>query len=374
MSSAVRGSSRVAVLCVFGFTALIVACGGGATSDGCDQSSKEKPLSNLDVASCKNWDLKFGTATLVPNDVILQANMFNDVSDFKSWIVVEAYLRYKGTDTGRISDAISSSAFLVGSKNLTYAANDKTPTFSELKDAFAPIPYNASSPYSGGTVKISMWFWVDNDDSNFLLGLFVGDKEADKPNLWIDVSTSNASDEGVSEGAVSEGTVDCVRGLEDFELSLEGCDFSNREFVYLMFSSNINDNSRFYDRNLTNVNFSGATLRGKVLDCSNLTGANLEGATLSESQGFFVNMSGANLRGANLGRIDVLTNKLSWSNFANADLSGANLSWADLTGANLTGAILDQTILDGADLTDVVYDDPFWRFEDQPYYEKYCRK
>jgi uncharacterized protein YjbI with pentapeptide repeats len=358
------------VLCVFGFTALIVSCGGGATSDGCDQSSKEKPLSNLDVASCKNWDLKFGTATLVPNDVILQANMFNDVSDFKSWIVVEAYLRYKGTDTGRISDAISSSAFLVGSKNLTYAANDKTPTFSELKDAFAPIPYNASSPYSGGTVKISMWFWVDNDDSNFLLGLFVGDKEADKPNLWIDVSTSNASDEGVSEGAVSEGTVDCVRGLEDFELSLEGCDFSNREFINLM----RNDNVRFYDRNLTNVNFSGATLRGQILDCSNLTGANLEGATFRELQGFYVNMSGANLRGANLGSFEGPGYILEYSNFANADLSGANLYGANLTGANLTGAILDQTILDNAFLTDVVYDDPFWRFEDQPYYEEYCRK
>ena len=149
MSRVITGSSRIAVICVLAVTTLISACGGGTTSDGCPRSSKEEPLSNLYTASCKNWDLRLSTATLVPNDVILQANMFNDVSDLKSWIVVEADLKYKGTGTGRIGDVISSSSSLVGSKNLIYRANDETPTFSELKDAFPPIPYNASSPYSG---------------------------------------------------------------------------------------------------------------------------------------------------------------------------------------------------------------------------------
>ena len=394
MPRVITGSSRIAVMCVLAVTTLIAACGGGTTSEGCPRSSKEEPLSNLSPVSCKNWDLRLSTATLVPNDVILQANMFNDVSDFKSWIVVEADLKYKGTGTGRIGDVISSSSSLVGSKNLIYRANDETPTFSELKDAFPPIPYNASSPYSGGVVTISMWFWVDNDDSDFVLGLFVGDKEADEPNLWIDVSTSDASDEGVSEGAVSEGVIDCVSGLEDMELSLEGCDFSNREFISLSFnpdpplytSNSYDDSSILYNRNLSYANFSGATLHGRLIDCSNLTGANLEGATIRSIYGNFVNFSGANLRGANLSSYEfngttddgtptsgVGATSLYWANFANADLRGANFSDVYLGGANLTGALFDETTFDDANMTDVVYDDPFWTFESNPEYKAYCK-
>ena len=206
----ITSSPRVAMACVVSLALLLVGCGGGSNSGGCPKSSREKPLSNLDPISCKNWELKISTAKLVPNDVILQANTFNDVSDLKSWIVVEAKLRYDGSETGRVSDAISSSSFLVGSKNITYTANDQTPTFTNLKDEFAPIPYDASNPYSGGTVSISMWFWVDNDDTDFVLGLFVGDGDAEEPNVWIDVSTSDASTTPTdleTEGAYEVGEI-----------------------------------------------------------------------------------------------------------------------------------------------------------------------
>ena len=201
MRRVITNTPRVAMACVVSLALLLVSCTLGANSGGCPKSSREKPLSNLEPISCTNWELKISTAKLVPNDVILQANPFNDVSDSKSWIVVEATLRYDGSETGRVSDAISSSSFLMGSKNVTYRANDRTPTFTNLQDEFAPIPYDASNPYSGGTVRISMWFWVDNDDKDFVLGLFVGDGDAEEPNVWINVSTSAASPTPTDAGA-----------------------------------------------------------------------------------------------------------------------------------------------------------------------------
>ena len=222
----------MAMACVVSLVLLLVGCGGGSNSGGCPKSSREKPLSNLDPISCKNWELKILTPKLVPNDVILQANPFNDVSDSKSWIVVEATLRYDGSETGRVSDAISSSSFLMGSKNVTYRANDQTPTFTNLQDNFAPIPYDAPNPYSGGMVSISMWFWVDNNDFDFVLGLSVGDGDADEPNVWINVSTSDASppptDVG-AEGVYKEGDTGPGGGLIFF------VDYNNQyaEFDYL---------------------------------------------------------------------------------------------------------------------------------------------
>lgn len=361
------GKSGIAVMCILTFTTLIAACGDGASSDGCPQSSREKPLSNLDVASCKNWNLKFGTATLVPNDVILQANMFNDVSDFKSWLVVEANLRYKGPDTGRISHAISSSAFLVGSKNLTYAVNDKTPDFTRLKDEFAPIPYDASSPYSGGAVTISMWFWVDNDDSDFLLGLFVGDKKTDKPNLWIDVSTQLETDVSSSEGVYGiPGIEPCEpRGMSDGKggvianETLSNCDYSNQDWSYFIKGFNLAD--------LRGANFSGAKLEFTSFDGANLAGANFEGANLTGANLLEANLTEANLRGANLTGALLGDAILVRANLADAKLNGAifnrnnpacvdffglSCHWdSDVVGANLTGAILAGADLSGADLT-----------------------
>ena len=173
MRNFITRSLRASVASGFLLVMLLANCGGGSNAGGCPKSSKEEPLSSQSTVRCTNWELRIETATVVPNDVILQANRFNDVSDFKSWFVVEATLLYDGPETGRISQVISNSSKLVGRKNLIYTANWETPTFSELKDMFAPIPYDASQPYSGGSVTVSMWFWVDSDDLDFMLGLVV---------------------------------------------------------------------------------------------------------------------------------------------------------------------------------------------------------
>lgn len=326
MQSVITRSSRAAVACGISLVMLVASCGGSSNAGGCPKSSKEEPLSNQTAVSCTNWELRIETATVVPNDVILQANMFNDVSDYKSWFVIEATLLYDGPETGRISQVISNSSKLVGRKNLIYTANWETPTFSELKDMFAPIPYDASQPYSGGSVTVSMWFWVDSDDLDFMLGLVVSDPEADEPNVWIDVSTDTNIEEQSQAGEEQAG-----EQAED--IPRRACDFSesSRNYDYCDFAQNLN----LAGKNLANVSMVGA----------NLNGANLSGANL-----FYANLTDANLSGVDL----------SYASLFQANLSGAYLAWTDLTGADLTQANFTGATLfccntfDGAVLNDVI--------------------
>ena len=319
-------SSRASVACAILLVMLLANCGGGSNAGGCPKSSKEEPLSSQSTVRCTNWELRIETATVVPNDVILQANRFNDVSDFKSWFVVEATLLYDGPETGRISQVISNSSKLVGRKNLIYTANWETPTFSELKDMFAPIPYDASQPYSGGSVTVSMWFWVDSDDLDFMLGLVVSDPEADEPNVWIDVSTDTNIEEQSQAGEEQTG-----EQAED--IPRRACDFSesSRNYDYCDFAQYLN----LAGKNLANVSMVGA----------NLNGANLSGANL-----WYANLTDANLSGVDL----------SYARLFQANLSGAYLAWTDLTGADLTQANFTGATLfccntfDGAVLNDVI--------------------
>ena len=79
---------------------------------------------------------------------------------------------------------------------------------------------------------------------------------------------------------------------------------------------------------LTQVNLSGANLRGIDLNQASLIGANLSGADLREAKMYAACLREANLRGAILsGAI------LNGAFFVGADLSGANLSCADLRSA-----------------------------------------
>jgi len=86
------------------------------------------------------------------------------------------------------------------------------------------------------------------------------------------------------------------------------------------------------------------TIKEAVIEAKNsevdLSGANLRGANLYE-----VDLSGANLRGANLYEVD-----LSGADLYEADLSGANLYEADLSGADLSEANLSEANLYGANL------------------------
>lgn len=102
--------------------------------------------------------------------------------------------------------------------------------------------------------------------------------------------------------------------------------------------------------NLTQADFSRASMYGARLHETNLTKANLTRANLHKAH-----MVEAVLYGANLN-----TTVLTGANLAKADLTGANLAGANffkanLRGAYLSGANLNSTILVGADLTHASY-------------------
>jgi hypothetical protein len=225
----------------------------------------------------------------------------------------------------------------VGSKNLLYVANDETPTFSELKDEFAPVPFDAPSPYSGGTVTISMWFWVDNDDSEFVLGLFVDDKDADEPNLWIDVY--DEPEEEIIEEVPSEDVdygpcYPYFRMVDGYFVSpdsdLRYCDFSYQDWSYFSWDG----------RNLTGTSFVGANLTGAYLMDAYLTDANLTDANLTDA-----NLTDANLTDANLTDATLMDANLTNANLTNANLTGANLYLANVDGAIFSGAIFAGTTM-----------------------------
>jgi hypothetical protein len=162
---------------------------GSPTSEvdtGCQSSTREAPIGGDGLATCGDWDISVSEATLVDDFVVLDENMFNDVSDDKSWIVVTLDVTYNGEGVGDLDDALGYDPFLIGKNNVTY--EDNAPILNGLEDVFGPLKYNASDPYSGGTAKLSMWFWVDKSDSDLVLALFVDDPYGEVPNLWVNVS------------------------------------------------------------------------------------------------------------------------------------------------------------------------------------------
>ena len=365
MRNFITRSLRASVASGFLLVMLLANCGGGSNAGGCPKSSKEEPLSSQSTVRCTNWELRIETATVVPNDVILQANRFNDVSDFKSWFVVEATLLYDGPETGRISQVISNSSKLVGRKNLIYTANWETPTFSELKDMFAPIPYDASQPYSGGSVTVSMWFWVDSDDLDFMLGLVVSDPEADEPNVWIDVSADTSFKQSPA----------LPEQLQD-DTPRRACEFteSSRNYDYCDFAPGLNlenqnlEGISFIKANLSYANLSYANLNRTILAQANLEGANLRyaygtpmmlGANLEGANLEYANLVQANMPYVNLRRAYLFNAYLGYVTLSDADLTGANLEganfeYADLSRANLTGTLRSLTNLDFANLEGVI--------------------
>ena len=160
---------------------------GDAGEGGCPESSRENPIGGSGRVECSNWGIEVSEAVLVPNSQILDENMFNDTSEEKSWIVVSLNVVFKGQGIGDLDDVVSSYSFLLGSKNVTY--EDNPPVNDGLSEIYGPDRYDASDPYSGGSVKLSLWFWVDNTDSDFVLALSIDEPYSETPNLWIDVAS-----------------------------------------------------------------------------------------------------------------------------------------------------------------------------------------
>ncbi|MEA5534254.1 pentapeptide repeat-containing protein [Crocosphaera sp. XPORK-15E] len=123
------------------------------------------------------------------------------------------------------------------------------------------------------------------------------------------------------------------------EVNLSGANLSQATFILADLRW-----ANFMGADLSGANFMGADLSGADLIGADLSGANLMGAKLTEA-----NLKGADLSQANLQEVD-----LSWADLSEVNLIGANLSQANLKGAILSGSILSRTNLSGSNLSEAI--------------------
>lgn len=95
----------------------------------------------------------------------------------------------------------------------------------------------------------------------------------------------------------------------------------------------------------SNLNLTGACLRGAQLQFANLSGSILQNCELSGANLFQANLKGANLQGANLQGANLSEANLFGTDLTNADLRRVNLSQAELRNSKMIG-----TAIRGAEL------------------------
>lgn len=98
---------------------------------------------------------------------------------------------------------------------------------------------------------------------------------------------------------------------------------------------------------LITPDLTGADLSGAALAEADLTGASLMGAFLMGADLLEANLTKTNLIGAHLIEADLIITNLAGANLSRTNLTGANLFLTNLQGANLTGANLSLTNFSG---------------------------
>ncbi|WOF16460.1 pentapeptide repeat-containing protein [Methanoplanus sp. FWC-SCC4] len=98
------------------------------------------------------------------------------------------------------------------------------------------------------------------------------------------------------------------------------------------------------------LDYTNAYLQGADLAKINAYKTIFINANLREADLHGAKLTLADLTGANLKNADLIGAKLDYAILVNADLEDADLSYADLRGADLTGADLRGAIIEGADL------------------------
>lgn len=115
--------------------------------------------------------------------------------------------------------------------------------------------------------------------------------------------------------------------------------------------------------NLTGANLRGADLSSATLSQANLTNADLTGANLESAILNSANLSGASLTGANLKSASLENADLSYAGFISANLEAANLKDAKLQFTNFRGANFRLTTMANGVVTS---DKPYgWSLERQ---------
>lgn len=108
--------------------------------------------------------------------------------------------------------------------------------------------------------------------------------------------------------------------------------------------------------NLTGANLRGADLSGATLSKANLTKADLTGANLEGAILNLANLNSASLTGANLKSASLENADLSYAGFISANLEAANLKDAKLEFTNFRGANFRLTTLaNGVVTSDMPY-------------------
>jgi len=159
------------------------------------------------------------------------------------------------------------------------------------------------------------------------------------------------------EQAVFKG-VD-LTGFAHPGIALSAAEFSDAILTHANFEHSFFSMANFSGAMLAQVNFSHVDLRGAKFQCAKMTKVSLVSADLSAMPiaGGGGRTWPTNLRGANLVDADLTHADLSQCDFTGATLQGADLTSVDVSGANFEGADLTDATVDGVDFSSCVLTD-----------------
>lgn len=177
--------------------------------------------------------------------------------------------------------------------------------------------------------------------------------------ISVSGSTITPSDVGTSPNLITAQTVTDVSNLVTTALT------GNKDpFLVIKFANNAYtiDNTGSTGSfilstsctgcNLTAMDLSNVSLKGK-----NLTNANLSGQNLSNQDLSGTNLTNANLTGCNISNNDLSNTTLTGANLSDAYLTNSKMTSRDLTGTNFTYAFLNGSDLSGSTLSSTIFTD-----------------
>jgi len=134
-----------------------------------------------------------------------------------------------------------------------------------------------------------------------------------------------------------------LAGADFTRATLTGAGFAGAKVGKASFAGANGDNADFQQADATGANFTGASLRASRADgSSQFAGAQLPGAQLERAAWGGAMLAGAALGGAVLDNADFSGVKAAGANFGRSSAKGARFDKADLSGADFTGVNLHK--------------------------------
>ena len=161
-----------------------LSAGEGEGSSECPDSSIDSPVENNEVFVCGDWEIGVGDLTVIPVDVVLDANSLNEIpAPGGSYVAIELSAKFNGEGTADLDDVYSvyGPGGIVGSSRVRYEIASVCCADS---DGIVGQQWSrASAPFTGGTTTGYLLFEVGPDDGDFILGLDLD--SYDEVKLWI---------------------------------------------------------------------------------------------------------------------------------------------------------------------------------------------